>query len=39
MLGEQRIAHHLEFLRLEHVLAEAQIVTFVKDELKWQHGR
>src|SRR5438128_2529720 len=34
MLGEQEIAHHSEFLRLEDVLAQLQIVTFVIDKLE-----
>ena len=39
VLGEHKIAHHSEFLRLEDVLAQTQIVTFVIDELERQHGR
>src|SRR5207245_9085103 len=39
MLGEQEVAHHFEFLRLENVFPEAQIVTLVIDELEWEHDR
>jgi hypothetical protein len=38
VLGEQEVADHSEFLRLEYVLAQAQVITFVIDELERQHG-